>query len=349
MAKKVGTSAGVSVVIPAFNSARFLPQVLEAAFSQTYPPLEVILVDDGSTDETPQVMQHFQNRVTYIRREHKGPSSALNRGILRARGEWIAFLDADDLCLPHRLEHQLALAEKTEADLVFSDLIVVSTTEALRHRSAPSWLAQTGSKVQLHEAVRDAVLPNPFELLLRIGTFILPSTVLVRRKCLLEAGLFDENLRAAYDIDLMLRLSAQYRFAFYSAPLVIRQIHGQNLSEDRPERFQASVKLWEKVEKLDIVSTQKRYRSLVRKKKARAYWSLGYYFFERNQPAAARASWAKGLRISFSALMAAYWTVTLLPERWVIGLRSVVRRIKRWRASGAAKGGIRLLPKRDDE
>ncbi len=88
-----------------------------------------------------------------------------------------------------------------------------------------------------------------------------------------------------------------------------------------------------KVEKLDIVSTQKRYPRLVRKKKARAYWGLGYYFFERNQPAAARASWAKGLRISFSALMAAYWTVTLLPERWVIGLRSVVRRIKRWRSS----------------
>ena len=345
----VGTSARVSVVIPAFNAAEFLPQVLESVFRQTHPPLEVIVVDDGSTDGTPKVMQCYCDRVNYIRQENGGLSNARNRGIMCARADWIAFLDADDLCLPQRLEHQLALAERTQADLIFSDAVVVATSEALHHWSAPSWLAQTGSKEQLQKAVREEVLPNPFQHLMRIGSFILPSTVLVRRECLLDGGLFDESLQSTQDFELWCRLAAKHRFAFHSAPLVIRQVHGQNMTANQLETLRDSVKAWEKIEKLEIVRKRRVWRKLVQKKKSHRYWEQGYYFFERNQPAAARASWAKGLRISFSALMAAYWTVTLLPERWVIGLRSVVRRIKRWRASGAAKGGTRLLPKRDDE
>ena len=94
---------------------------------------------------------------------------------------------------------------------------------------------------------------------------------------------------------------------------------------------------------------QRDWQEVIRKKKARLCWSQGYYFFERNQPGAARASWARSLRAKFSRRVALYWAVTLVPERWVINLRPVVRRIRRWRASGAAKEGTRLLPKRDDE
>ena len=81
----VGTSARVSVVIPAFNAAEFLPQVLESVFRQTHPPLEVIVVDDGSTDGTPEVMQGYCDRVNYIRQENGGLSNARNRGIMCAR------------------------------------------------------------------------------------------------------------------------------------------------------------------------------------------------------------------------------------------------------------------------
>ena len=326
MAKKVGTSAGVSVVIPAFNSARFLPQVLEAAFSQTYPPLEVILVDDGSTDETPQVMQHFQNRVTYIRREHKGPSSALNRGILRARGEWIAFLDADDLWLPHRLEHELAFAERTRADLVFSDLV-----EVLPTRTVPSYLEDHRQKAPLAAVVRDGVLPNPVQLLLERGCFILPSTVLVRRKRLLEAGLFDENLRGPEDIDLWIRLAPISCFAFTPEPLVVRRVHGRNLSWGGLEFITERIKMLEKAERLEMVRKQRDCRQPLRRKKARLYWEQGYHFFERNQPAAARVSWTRSLRSKFSHWVALYWAVTLLPGPWVISLRGMIQRIKRRR------------------
>ena len=249
------------------------------------------------------------------------------------RADWIAFLDADDLWLPQRLEHQLALAERTQADLIFSDAVVVSTNEALRDWAAPSWLAKTGSKAQLQEAVADAVLPNPFQLLMRIGTFILPSMVLVRRKCLLDGGLFDESLRITHDLELWFRLALKHRFAFHSAPLVIRQEHGQNLTANVLEVCRDAVKAWEKIEKLEIVRKRRVWRKLVQKKKSHRYWAQGYFFFERNQPAAARASWAMSLRTHFTIRMALYWTVTLLPASKVIALRGLVRRIKRWWSS----------------
>ena len=326
-AVKVEKLGEVSVVIPAFNAAEFLPQVLESVFRQTHPPLEIIVVDDGSTDGTPETMQRFQGRVHYLRQDNGGPASARNRGILQARGEWIAFLDADDLWLPHRIEHQLAVAESTQADLVFSDLV-----EEFSTRTFPSYLEGHRQKAPLTAAVRNGILPNPFQHLIRIGNFILPSAVLIRRDCLLDVGLFDENLRGPEDFDLWLRLSLKSRVAFTPEPLVIRRVYDRNLTEDDENMVAESLKMWEKIKKFEILRGQRQWRRVIRKKEARLYWSRGYYFFERNQPAAARASWATGLRVSFSARMAAYWTVTLLPERWVIGLRSAVRRIKRWRS-----------------
>ncbi len=324
---KTGTSGGVSVVIPAYNAERSLAGTLETVFRQTHQPLEVIVVDDGSTDGTPEIVQRYRHRVDYVRTENRGPASARNRGIKRSRGEWIAFLDADDLWLPHRIEHQLAVAESTQADLVFSDLV-----EEFSTRTFPSYLAKHRQKAPLTAAARNGILPNPFQHLIQIGNFILPSAVLIRRDCLLDVGLFDENLHGPEDFDLWLRLSLKSRVAFTPEPLVIRRVHGRNLTEDDENMVAESLKMWEKVKKFEILRGQRQWRRVIRKREARLYWSRGYYFFERNQPAAARASWAKGLRSSFSALMAAYWTVTLLPERWVITLRRAVRRIKRWRS-----------------
>ena len=325
-AVKVEKLGEVSVVIPAFNAAEFLPQVLESVFRQTHPPLEIIVVDDGSTDGTPETMQRFQGRVHYLRKDNGGPASARNRGILQARGEWIAFLDADDLCLPHRLEHELAFAEKTRADLVFSDLLEVSPT-----RTVPSYLEDHRQKAPLAAVVRDGVLLNPVQLLLERGCFILPSTVLVRRKRLLEAGLFDENLRGPEDIDLWIRLAPISCFAFTPEPLVVRRVHGRNLSWGGLEFITERIKMLEKAERLEMVRKQRDCRQPLRRKKARLYWEQGYHFFERNQPAAARVSWTRSLRSKFSHWVALYWAVTLLPGPWVISLRGMIQRIKRRR------------------
>ena len=96
-------SIAVSVVIPAYNAAEFLPDSLASVFRQTYQPQEVLIVDDGSEDETSRVAQALEKRVRYLRKPRGGPASARNLGIRAAQGEWIAFLDADDIWLPDML------------------------------------------------------------------------------------------------------------------------------------------------------------------------------------------------------------------------------------------------------
>ena len=121
------TTPRVSVVIPTYNYGHLLEQSLESVFAQTYKDYEVILVDDGSTDDTPGIAARYEGRIRYFRKENGGPSSARNEGIRQARGPLIAFLDSDDLWLPHKLAVQTAFADAhPEYGLVYCDMQHVS-------------------------------------------------------------------------------------------------------------------------------------------------------------------------------------------------------------------------------
>ena len=99
----------VSVVIPAFNGERFIGPTIESALAQTYSSVEIIVVDDGSTDATQEAVRRFGDRVRYLRQSNQGGAAARNQGISAARGDWVAFLDQDDLWLPQKLERQAAV------------------------------------------------------------------------------------------------------------------------------------------------------------------------------------------------------------------------------------------------
>src|SRR5438477_8352790 len=112
----------VSVVIPTFNSADYLVQAIQSVLAQTYQDFEIIVVDDASTDNTNGVLQSFADRICYVRQDRGGPSAARNRGILQARGELIAFLDADDLWRPTKLARQVDYLKcHPQACLVYTD------------------------------------------------------------------------------------------------------------------------------------------------------------------------------------------------------------------------------------
>ena len=111
----------ISVIIPTYNSAVFLPEAVESVLSQTFLPQEVIVVDDGSTDNTEDVLEPFRRRIHYIRQENQGPAVARNRGIAEAKGDLIAFLDADDVWVPEKTEIQVkVLRENPRIGLVHS-------------------------------------------------------------------------------------------------------------------------------------------------------------------------------------------------------------------------------------
>ena len=197
----------VSVIIPAFNSAQQLPEALESVFNQTFQDFEIIVVDDGSTDSTRELLEGYKNRITYHYQENAGPSNARNTGIHAANGRYLAFLDADDHWLPAKLELQIELIESDpRLGLVFSDAEYFGGEKNM----VGSYWKQRGCYEQMIAESR--LIQNAFSTLMKINP-IMPSTALLKRECFEKAGGFDESLRFVEDKDMWLRISVDFQMA----------------------------------------------------------------------------------------------------------------------------------------
>lgn len=198
----------ISVVIPAFNAARFLPRCLASVFSQTLQPDEVIVVDDGSTDDTASVAAALGAKV--FRRTNGGLSAARNTGIQNASSEWIALLDADDLWAPKKLELQAAH--------VHPDTVLVYT--GIR------FFDDGGIRSE-----RPAIEPTKAIEMLRFCNPI-PCTYLVRRDALLSGGGYREDIRACEDWEMLVRLQRLGKFEAVPDLLMDCYLHSDSLSAD---------------------------------------------------------------------------------------------------------------------
>jgi glycosyltransferase involved in cell wall biosynthesis len=208
----------VSVIIPAYNAAEFMGETLDSVFAQTYKNFEVIVINDGSSDtaELERILQRYPSNLNYIKQENQGAAVARNTGLRVARGEFVAFLDADDAWLPTFLEKQMDLLKRTGADLVFADAVLTgdSTSGDLTYMQV--------------EPPSGEVTP---ESLLAVTVSVLTSTVLARKAPILEVGLFEKTLRRGQDFDLWLRLAkAGARFAYTHEVLGHHRIVGSGLS-----------------------------------------------------------------------------------------------------------------------
>lgn len=206
-------SPTVSVVIPTYNAADLLPDAVESVLAQTYRDFELIVVDDGSTDETPEVMERYADDVRYVRKENGGSASARNRGIREARGQYVALLDADDLWLPEKLEHQMEQFE-AQQDLAWSytDWVHVD--------------AETGGPMYHGSQVMNYRGGNVLRPLL-VRLFIPPSTEVIRRDVFEEVGTYDESElhRISEDWEFSLRVAERYPVGYVDRPLAKRRHH----------------------------------------------------------------------------------------------------------------------------
>lgn len=255
----------VSVIIPTYNSAAFLQETIESVLGQTYSDFEIIVVDDGSTDETERVMQSFGTRVSYVKQENKGVSAARNQGIKLARARYVAFLDSDDLWVPQKLAEQVPLLdEDPEIGLVYSDWAVVT---------------EHGVAEPSFHSTRPGASGYVFNELVRTG-FILTSGTVVRRSCLDEVGDFDESLSVAEDYDLWLRICYRWKVAVVNKALVTKRSWDGSLSSDLPKTALGRIALFKKALR-DIPNMTARSRRLVRRQLALSYWDVGYDCFDR--------------------------------------------------------------------
>ena len=189
-----GDMPAVSIIIPVYNTAGYISEALESVFAQTFTDFEVIVINDGSsdTDKLEKVLELYLERIVYLKQENRGPSAARNAGIRRARGEFIAFLDSDDTWLPEYLSKQIkCFASSAELNMVYSD----------------TWLyGQSPLSGKSYFQAFPPKSPANFQNLLNYGS-VLTSCVVVRKRVLLEVGLFDEELILLEDIHVWLRIA----------------------------------------------------------------------------------------------------------------------------------------------
>jgi len=198
----------VTMVIPVFNGERTLARAIESALAQLYEPLEVLVVDDGSTDASGEIAGSFE-RVRYVHQQNCGPSAARNRGLAEARGEYVAFLDADDEALPERMSLQVGyLLKHPEVGCT------LARQEVADGGAPPEWIGRDPTFGDL------AGIPL--------------MTLVARCSTLLELGGFDESLRIAEDRDLLVRMRERgIRIEVIPKVVLKRHFHGGNLSFDR--------------------------------------------------------------------------------------------------------------------
>jgi glycosyltransferase involved in cell wall biosynthesis len=222
----------ISVVIPAYNAESFLADTIHAARAQTLAPLEIIVVDDGSTDDTSDVAKGLGCRV--IRQANGGVCVARNTGILAARGDWIALLDHDDLWLPEKLERQAAaVALQPEVGCVATDFLRLrdGQSDPVSCLALPEYRLDALTMVPLADEI--AHCPRAGEELLMTGWFLFPSSMLIRRDILLAAGLFRPEQRLCEDVDCLLRVMRHTGLLLVRAPLWRWRKHDRNTSRDQ--------------------------------------------------------------------------------------------------------------------
>ena len=221
----------VSVVIATYNMAGYLPLAVKSVLDQVYRNIEVIIIDDGSTDGTGEAIRLFLDdpRVRYMFQENKGQAAAKNYGVRESRGEYIAFLDADDMWMPEKLEMQLPLFSKSNA-------VGVVYARGL-------YIDEKGVECGI---VNQELFRGRVSGRLLIDNFVCFGTSVARKECFARLGEFNEEIRMGIDYDLWLRFSTQYEFDYVDRPLLCYRVWSGQMSSNCKGRYLNGIEIMKK-------------------------------------------------------------------------------------------------------
>ena len=320
----------VSVIVAAYNAERYIAETLDSIRAQTFRNFEVIVVDDGSTDRTAQIVAGFPE-VCYLRQDNHGAASARNKGILLARGSYVAFIDADDLWLPEKLEKQVNyLINHPEANWVYCDVIVFDSDTRRP-------ICRLGDRNPLPSG---SVLRKLF-----LNSFIASPTPLIRRKVVIEAGLFDETPKMRFweDWYLWLRIAERHPIGIVSEPLALLRVHSASATQTT-----SAIAVYESMRRI-IEQTVARNAASLQGVKARALagiaLSAGLRELRLGRGFAARPMFIKAIRETPRDLRPyVYLSVACLPSALLVALGSMAQRFRR-RASLRLAPGLASLMK----
>jgi glycosyltransferase involved in cell wall biosynthesis len=244
------TQPVVSVILPVYNRESSIERAVRSVLAQTYRPLELIVVDDGSTDGTHDVLQTFGSDINVITQPHAGAYVARNFGVRHARGKFIAFADSDDAWLPHLLATEVPLMKRPEVGLVFGDAIHVT--------SPRGGAATTGLTCFRVSPPHRGRIADRFAW----SNFVPTCTALLRRRCFYEAGGFSEESEISSDYLMWFRIALRHELDYVPQPVAEYTVHPEGISYDLGKSIEARIRLFSR--ELERMSDE-RIRAMLRR------------------------------------------------------------------------------------
>jgi len=260
----------VSAIIPTYNYARYVAAAVESVLSQSFEDLEIVVVDDGSTDDTSDTLRPLGTRILYISQAHRGLAAARNLGIRVSRGRYVAFLDSDDLWLPDKVSMQVARLDAEPAvGLVYTEAALFND-ESRTETPHGFWSEHPSGKI-LSRLLRRNVVPSP--------------TPMVRRELFAQVGPFDESLSACEDWDMWIRIARVSEFAYVDRMLAKYRVHSANMSLDQERMMAGRYRVLEKA--FSAIGASSQARRLRRSVFSRwhADYAVHHFYAERYEQA----------------------------------------------------------------
>lgn len=305
------SSVKASVIVAVYNGAKTLTQTIESILSQTYDNFELLLIDDGSTDESKNLIEKYleDERVKYFKKQNGGVASARNFGIARATGEVIGFCDQDDQWLPQKLEKQIPLFSDPDVGLVYSWVDI--DRHGKRECSTPEFEGEC------------------FEGLLN-RNFVSCCTAMVRRTVLNQVNGLDESreLHGVDDRHLWLKVARISKLAVAKTPLAIYFIHGENYSLDNKKMLIADLSCIEKIASIEDLTPRE--KSLCKNAKYNAYKHYANNFLYRNSPQLSASCFLSAWKVKpwhLESLVAAS-LLSVMPSNLLIKLKQTKNRVQ---------------------
>ena len=315
----------ISAIIPAYNSQDYILDAIHSIQNQTHPVDEIIVIDDGSTDNTQQTLENQTSGIKYIKQKNQGPSAARNTGIKAAQGDWIAFLDADDQWTPNKIEKQLiALKHSPELHLIAGDMQEIDINNELitqsvlaKHKQLKQF--QSNQSLPIRNALAELVNKN----------FIPTGTVLAKRSTLIEAGLFNAAIHFGEDLELWAKIASKHAITCLPEILMLRRLHGQNATTSTMPMLRDLVKVMQSIRQYsnDILVTQ---NINADKLVANAWANLGYGYFMNEDYQQAKSAFRNSLKEKLNKRALTYFIACFLPQKTI----KIMRKIKQSLTTG---------------
>lgn len=261
----------VSIIIPVYNGEHYIAEAIDSLLKQTYDKIEIIVVDDGSEDNTARIVKSFRH-VRYIHQENRGVSASRNLGMSIARGDYIAFLDADDLYTPEKVEKQVdVLINSPDVDVVYNDGIEVDKNKKTLNILKSEYVFENRADFVAFLLFRQ-IVP-------------VPASIMIRKKCINENVFYSSEYVQAEDYDFILRLAERYKFKYIPETLYIYRRHANNLTNAHCFQQKSELEVLRKIgfDKIESIVGQAMFPPFEKRfLLAKIYMKMNEYSFARD-------------------------------------------------------------------